>query len=386
LCNDIAKGNDYLNELLNSRNDQFMTTLREQFSPLQGCTYLDTAFCGLVHPSVDKAVEQTEQEYRNHPQNFRINWFFERKQEIRGQAAELIGASEDQMALLPNFSTGINLLSVNLPNKKVMLIHDDYPSLSFPFEHGKHSVVYSKKCSTTTVDFEGLEDELKQEKPDILAISYVHYNSGLVVDIKTMAGLCKKLNVRFIVDGTQGLAVLPMEFNKWGIDAYITSGYKWLWGGYGTGFMAIQSSFLAEMELQTASNNNVVFDKEGFHYESGMSNFELGHTDHVTLTRLSTALALVNEYGKKKLIANVKQTMAYFEKGLERLSLSPVGGFDLPRQNILCIPYSKECEAALENHNVRCSIRGTSIRFSIHAYNSEDDIDQVLEALSKVAS
>ncbi|MGB0423199.1 MAG: aminotransferase class V-fold PLP-dependent enzyme [Flavobacteriales bacterium] len=363
-----------------------MKTSREQFPTLDSCTFLDTAFCGLIHPDVDDAVAKVDNEYRQHPQDFRIKWFFERKQEIRRQAADLIGADGTDLALLPNFSTGINLLSVNLPVSKVMLIHDDYPSLSFPFEYGKHEVCYSKKCSTTKVDLAGLEEELKQEKPRILAVSYVHYNSGLVMDIEAIANICKRLNIRFVVDGTQGLSVLPMEFKEWGIDAYITSGYKWLWGGYGTGFMAVKPDFLNEMEMQTASNNNVVFDEVGFHYEAGISNFELGHTDHITLTRMSTAISLVEEYGRTKLVEDIKALMTYFERGLNNINLTPVGGFDMPRQNILCIPYQKKYEEALEKHNVRCSVRGSSIRFSVHAYNSSNDIDQAIEALATVVS
>lgn len=363
-----------------------MKTLREQFTTLESCVFLDTAFCGLIHPEVDAAVLKAETEYRLHPQNFRINWFFEKKQEIRRQAASFIGADEHSLALLPNFSTGINLLAVNLPATKVMLIHDDYPSLSFPFEHGKHEVHYSKECSTTHVNLEGLERELKTEKPGILAVSYVHYNSGLVTDIQAMAKMCQKLNIRFVVDGTQGLAVLPVEFDAWGIDAYITSGYKWLWGGYGTGFMAVKSDFLNEMEMQTASNNNVVFDEVGFHYEPGISNFELGHTDHITLTRMSTAISLIEEYGMKRLEADIKELMNHFETGLKKIGLTPLGGFEMPRQNILCIPHQKEFELALEKHNVRCSIRGTAIRFSVHAYNSKADIDQALNALSTAVS
>src|SRR6185295_14867447 len=64
-----------------------------------------------------------------------LNWedWLRRVEEVRGDTARFIGATADEVALLSNTSIGMNLATRMLPPGEVLLVADDFPSLTLPF-------------------------------------------------------------------------------------------------------------------------------------------------------------------------------------------------------------------------------------------------------------
>ena len=362
-----------------------MKDFRKAFPVLEERTFLDTAFSGLIHPDAHEAGEHAHQEYLKNPSDFRMDFYFNTKSAIRDSSAQFLGVDRERIALLPNFSTGMNLLLENLQVSKVMLLDEDYPSLTYPVtQRGIETV--KLPGSVVSLDPKDIAKAIKSEKPDLLLVSHVHYNSGYISPIKEIAAICREAGVRFVVDGTQAILLHEVRMDEWNIDAYITSAYKWLLGGYGTGFMGISERLLKEITHRTASNNNMVFEDDGPTFQQSIRCFELGHLDHVTFSRLLKGLEIAETIGPERLRAQVDALCRQFEAGLEAIGLEPIGGWDMPRRNILCIPYSEKIEKALQEHDVVCSVRGKAIRFSIHAYNNENDIAEAQKAIASTLS
>ena len=81
---------------------------------------------------------------------------------------------------------------------------------------------------------------VKIHNPDFLAISIVQWIDGIKLDLDFLKSL--KLinkNLTIIGDGTQFCGTSKFNFDKSPFDVLISSGYKWMFSGYGIAFILI---------------------------------------------------------------------------------------------------------------------------------------------------
>lgn len=316
--------------------------------------------------------------------HFRLNTFEEMKDEARKVAANILGVAKQNMALLHNFSSGMNTIVQNLPDKRVMMMKDEYPSLHLPFESAGFDIAMIGNQSGGEVSYAEIEEAIAKTRPPYFAISQVHYNSAWCVDLVRIAEITSAHGCKLIVDGTQAFGAIQTDLSSIKVDAYLASTYKWFMGGYGAGIGFVSDELLADFSFCMASQNNLVFDEDGKpHYREGIKMLEQGHKDHEVIARLLEAMKLSQNLGFKEMEERIVELNLLLAHELSSLGIEPIGrGKDFTRKNLLCIPFEQKIAQSLEKANIDCSIRGKAIRFSIHAYNNEADIEQVITALA----
>ncbi len=115
---------------------------RKEFPILETYTYFNTArFCAL--PS---AVIRIQKRYLEGLAEFG-SWNFEEWSETyenaRTKSANLIGCAKENIFFIPNVSTGINLASIYLTQKEVVLLTGDFPSVTLPWQsHGFYDGIH----------------------------------------------------------------------------------------------------------------------------------------------------------------------------------------------------------------------------------------------------
>ncbi|MEO0405629.1 MAG: aminotransferase class V-fold PLP-dependent enzyme, partial [Bacteroidota bacterium] len=269
----------------------------------------------------------------------------------------------------------------NIPEGKIMFNDQDYPSLRYPFEHGRFSTVVTHSMTPWKQDLEALENEIIEHQPKYFAFSHVHYNTGVKTDLQSISAICKRHNVKTLVDGTQGIIVNQVNLEDLGIDAYLASTYKWCWGGYGAGVIAISRSLFEQLEHNTSNNNNVILKDRSLEYEPGIASLEPGHFDHEPFFRLEKALRLIDQYGLDKIVKDVASLFAIAMDFATANNIEFIGQNVGKLNNIFCLPYNDGLAQALKARNIQCSVRGESIRFSIHAYNNQEDLFKLCDAI-----
>src|SRR5690606_37811338 len=96
---------------------------------------------------------------------------------VRTDVANYFNAANKEVFLTPNFTFALKTLVSGMDkDKSVLLLQDDYPSLSFPF--------YSSGLKVKTIEITAdLEDQILQEfndnTLDVFSFSLVQYISGI---------------------------------------------------------------------------------------------------------------------------------------------------------------------------------------------------------------
>ena len=359
-----------------------MQQLRKKFPVLKQYIYANTASAGLLG-------EDLLEWRQGHDLDFLIggsdmkNKGFAHMPEIKRTVGDYFGCRGDQVALLPNFSLGLNLLLEGLPKeKRVLLLENDYPSVNWPFESRDFS------CEYAPIDenLEGnIEKRIASGNIDVLALSLVQWVNGVRIDLEFLKDLKQRYpQLLILADGTQFCGMEPFNFRESGIDILGVSAYKWLLAGYGNGFFLIQDGVEEQFQLKGIGHGSVDGDASKRDKIPFCKLLEPGHLDSLNFGSLEFALKFLEDIGQDNIGKRVQELSqramgAFSELGL----LEPY----VPKRNrhssIFLIRGDEKLFNRLREEQVVASPRGGGIRLSFHFYNTLEEIDQIAHLLKR---
>ena len=290
-------------------------------------------------------------------------------------------AKESEVALVPNFSIGLNLLLEGQDtDQRVLLLENDYPSVNWPFDNRNFQITYVKPDHQLE---KHIEEEVKTGNVDILALSLVQWLDG----VKIESDFLKKLKTEHpdllvIADGTQYCGAFELDMDNSGIDVLGSSGYKWMLGGYGNGFMLIRNDAMHRFHNRSIGFNSADGNLNTKDQIAFCKRLEPGHLDSQSFGSLCQSLKLLNQIGMDKIDARNQQ--------LSKYAISSFSALDLLEDTVLmrahhgCIfrlAADKALFDQLKQNNVQCSWRSGAIRLSFHFYNTEHEIDRIVEII-----
>lgn len=357
-----------------------MEDLRNEFPVLNGQTYLNTASSGLLSKTVYQWRKEHEEKLFNNAANF-----FTRKQiveDARTSVARYFNAQLDEVALVPNFSFGCNIVLDGLSKgQKVLLLKEDYPSLRWPVETRDFNVCYA------AID-ENLEDNILQavekHKPDIFMFSIVQWLSGIKIDLAFIKELKSKYPTMLLMaDGTQYMGTEKFSFKNSGIDVLGASAYKWLCSGFGNGFILVKEEVQDRIFPRTIGFNSADSFESNATDTRFIKHFEPGHLDFIAFGSLDQAIKKVEWVGIQKISEVIIKRRDYAlellgEKGL--LSKDTKNRKD--HASIINFTGDQSLYKKLMANDIICSLRGGGIRVSFHYYNTMDEVELLLNNLA----
>lgn len=359
-----------------------MLKYRQSYPVLNHTIYANTAAYGLLG-------EELLEWRQNHDLDYLIGGSSMKNDSLglisgaRVMVGKFFSCKKDLVALVPNFSLGLNMLLEGLDSKEhILLLENDYPSVNWPFESRGFKISYAKIDEKLE---ENIIDKVKTNAISVLALSLVQWINGIRVNLDFLKTLKEEFpQLLIIADGTQFCGAFDIDFQNSGIDVLGASGYKWLLAGTGNGFMLFKDLAKSRFRIKTigfnsanavlAAKNTIPFNKY----------FEPGHLDSLNFGSLKHALELLNDIGMKEITVHNENLSARAIKGFSELGL--LNSEVLHRQQHSTI-FNIIGNDLLFNHlmeaNVVCSRRGNGIRISFHYYNTLEDIDSILEIIRK---
>lgn len=357
-----------------------MQEIRKQFPVLRNHIYANTASSGLPYKDLMEWRRKHDQSFLKGGSMMRDNAhsLFTKTRETVGR---FFGCKYENVALLQNFSIGVNMLLEGLDKKeKILFLENDYPSVVWPFERRGFSLSFAKMD-------EYLEHNIllkvAQEEITVLAISIVQWLNGIKIDLDFLKRLKREYpHLLIIADGTQFCGTTDFSFEDSGIDVLGASCYKWLLSGYGNGFMLFKDSVKERSVLKTIGFNAANADKSKKDTVRFAKRFEPGHLDTLNFGSLKFSLEFFEKLGKQNIERKLQELSAYAKKELTDLGLLQSEVVQRKEHGtIFNIKGGDSLFNALTDENIVCSQRGDGIRFSFHIYNSKIDIDKIVKVL-----
>jgi selenocysteine lyase/cysteine desulfurase len=353
---------------------------KDQFPLLEKYTYLDTASSGLLSKRQLNWRHAHDQSFFEQGSLFRLTQaaFLN---DVKVHVANFFNAKAENSFLIPNFSFGFNTLLQGLPaGQRFLLMQDDYPSVNYAIETRGHTCEYLEMGEQLE---ERIVEHIKTNKPTIFAFSLVQYISGVQLGLEFIKEL-KSLfpDLLLIADGTQFVGTTAFDFESSGFDVFIASGYKWMLSGYGNGFMFLKDEIASRLFLEARKRPS---PKEPFLKSKSILSvyFEPGHLDTLNFGTLKQSILYFQELGmdfvgqQTKSLSD-KAKAAFTERGL----LSKFVANRKEHSTIFNLALSTEKYQEFIAADIICYPRGSGIRLGFHFFNTETDLEKLLEVLS----
>lgn len=348
-----------------------------------GNVYLNSPANGVMSATTFEAGREADELCLKDTPGYFQQFITAQMSELRTTLARNLSVNKSDLAFVSSFSVGHNfLLSCLNPAWKVWTLDGDYPSLTLPFElYG----FKQEKCviPNASLSTERILESIDKTRPDLVVLSHVQWLSGFKVNLKSLGEFCRSLGILTLIDGTQYFGTGPLDLSDIPIDAYGSSGYKWLLAGFGNGFLYTHPSFFEKLNIRVGGFGSFLnFDNE-WNYAESMKNFEPGHHDPISFIRMKNALLEMEANDPKKISEHIHTLDSSFliqadEHQLDVLNYSANG----EDSAILSIGLSDEHVKRLEKNDVRFSERGGRTRIGFHLYNTAAEIDRTIEILT----
>ena len=378
-----------------------MNSKKHLFSLRPDIHYLNCAFKAPLLRSAEEAAIKALIRERN-PVDISTDDFFQVTSEVRESFAQLVNCTPGNVVIIPSTSYGFSSVLNNIAAKQngnVITIQDEFPSGYFSLrrwsEKNQNELVIVRPDRDLNLIGENWNQKILDainENTSIVLISSVHWMNGLKFDLKSIGEKCRKVNAKFIVDGTQSVGALPMDVKEYKIDALICASYKWLLGPYSVGLAYISEQFnngtpLEEswMNRTNAKNFSTLTEYETA-YQADASRYNVGELSNFIL------MPMLNESLQQLIIWNPKEIQNYSKKLIKPLFDFLSGmGIETESENYfsnhlfaLKLPPEinpNELKENLLKYNIFISNRGESIRTSVNVFNDEHDIAELISAI-----
>ncbi len=357
-----------------------MQNLRNKFPVLKQCIYANTAATGLLYEDLMEWRQEHDLDYLIGGSEMKAK-NFEEMFTIRKAVGDFFDCKSDNVALVPNFTLGLNMLLEGLPkNQNILLLNNDYPSLNWPFETRNFNREYVE------ID-EYLEDKIyekvKKGNIDVLALSVVQWLNGIKIDLGFLSSLKKEYpNLLIIVDGTQFCGTQRFSFQDSAIDVLGASAYKWLLSGYGNGFMLVKEEAKKRFDLKFIGNGSVDRDITKREEIPFCKYLEPGHLDSLNFGSLKFSLSFLESIGLNHIENHLNELSNKAKSAFSSLGLLEKEVIERKgHSTIFNIKGDKQVYNKLIQENVVCVQRGSGIRLSFHFYNTENEVNAIVDML-----
>ncbi|WP_186332124.1 aminotransferase class V-fold PLP-dependent enzyme [Bordetella genomosp. 13] len=372
---------------------------RAHFPAAASRAYLDVASRSLVPASaMTIATEHIAERMEG-----RVNkqQYFEMVESARLRFARMIGAHPDEIAITKNVSEGLNIMAGAIDWKswdEVLLCSAiEHPNNIYPWRNLENQGVRVRDLPSPDGLFPLAQAKqlLAERGTRVVSVPSTSFRPGFRTDLDALAAACEEAGAMLIVDGAQSAGIMHLDVRRTPISALAVSTQKGLCGLYGMGFLYVRRDLaerltpraLARFGVQISATHEADYDPGPIEYRRGALRFDLGNYNFLAAALVDDAMALLEGCGGTQAIQDY--TLGLGESLAAGLSdcgapvVRPAGALG---SNIVSLSFAGRAEAAkslqawLASQQVYAAVRGSTLRFSLHAYNNADDVEQAVRA------
>jgi cysteine desulfurase/selenocysteine lyase len=369
-----------------------LSDFKKEFSDAEGI-HFNNAGMAPISRTVAERLARTTTENQFYGSRASDEWLVSLKQ-TRKTLGEFLDADLTSLALTWNCATAISQAALGFPltaRDQIVTIDQEYSSNFYPWQvasersGAKLTVVKSEADYTIS-----LEKLMAAIVPGVklVSVSWVQFQTGAILDLKTLGEHCHRVGAFLIVDGIQALGQLPFSFRNLPVDFIAGASHKWICGTTGQGFLAVKpelATLLQPVNIGGGTYNRIgTFSDPDAKMESSARRFETGGIGFFGAFAMESAMQLLLTTGVKTIADEIFRLSQILRRGLLAQGVELVTKLEQPGGiTSFKLPLDRELQFLRTCKEQKISLvkRGDFIRVSTHAFNQDEEIEQVLELL-----
>jgi len=310
---------------------------------------------------------------------------------VREMLASLIGVPSCYIGLTRNTSHAMSIIAngLHLPQgAEVIVAVDEFPGIVYPWVTLENDGVKLVRIPSARTNF-CADDYIDAftERTKVVIVSWVHWCTGIKVDIDKIVREARQRGIIVICDTIQGLGSIPVDFNVLDVDFIIGGSHKWLTCPSGLAYISASPAAMRLLRPTNVGWNSVAnsLDLDNLRPDDIKHNasiVEEGNPSFLTIIGCQAALKELTDQDISLIgeqVVRLSRTLSLELQNREwtvRCAIQETG--------LVCAVPPKSVirtAAMLDSTGVDVAIRGGAIRFSPHAYQTLDDIQKLLPHL-----
>jgi selenocysteine lyase/cysteine desulfurase len=371
--------------------------VQRQFRLEPGLVYLNNASLGPSPALVADATEAFRRQLDAFPSRYMWGGWSEEKESVRSKAAELLGVSAEEIAIINNTTEGMNLVAASLelePGDEVIVADHEHPSGTIPWRYRQEpkGVKLVRPTLPILPSDPGQIVEVYRRaitpRTKVISMCHVVNTNGMILPVKEVSAMARERGILVAVDGAQAPGMINFDLHDLACDYYAASAHKWLFSPKGVGI------FYARTESQPLLKPLIV--ARGWDDES-VRRFENYNTRNLPeVLGLGVALDfqnLMKPDRRQARIYELKRTLRRAIGDDPAFTIKTPANDDLSAGittvEVVGHEVLEVAKTLAERHRIDCrpmmSHGLNGLRISLSVFNSEDQIDLLVDALRELA-
>ena len=336
-------------------------------------------------------------------------------EESRAKVADWVGAAEPAEIIWTRGTTeAINLVSTawGLDN-----VNEGDEILISVLEHHSNIIPWQLLARRTGAVIKYIEldeqgrwilDELPRlltDRTKVVAISHVSNALGTVNPVKRVAAAAHEVGALVLVDGAQGAVHMKVDVQDLGVDCYAFSGHK-MCGPTGIGALWARRDLLDSMEPYQGGGEMIHFvGRDESSWATVPHKFEAGTPNIAGAIGMGAAIDFLSGVGMDAIAKHEHELLEYALERMNAVDGIRIYGPQSPDEHSALISFtlgdahphdistildSEGIAVRAGHHCAQLAMQHFGIsataRASIYLYNTESDIDRLIEGLEQVQS
>jgi selenocysteine lyase/cysteine desulfurase len=322
-----------------------------------------------------------------------------------GSIASLVNADPSEIAIMDSATRAWDMVLYSLPHRsgdRILTTTTEYGSnwaayLQLEQRFGIEAVVVPD-TDAGEIDVEALES-LIDDRTTLITLNHMPTNSGVVNPAADVGAVAARHGVPYLLDACQTVGQMPIDVDVIGCDFLTATSRKYLRGPRGLGFAYVRSSSLDLLDPVFVDNFSSAVTDTGFEFLNGAARLETWEKSYANILGLGAAVDYAMATGVADIWSRIGSLaddarrgladidgVSVVDKGTEKggivtFVLDDVGAPEVQRalaERRINVSYSTVNSAPVD---MRLRRLDDVVRASVHAYNTEEEIDLLVEAV-----
>jgi len=334
----------------------------------------------------------------------------QRVTEIRREVCRFFGGTDPERVIFSyNATDALNTLIQGLirPNSRVISSRLEHNSVLRPLHYFSEQNII--RLDLIPFGPEGFIDpmavaEAIQQDTSFVILTHASNVLGTVQPVEQVGVICRERRIPLVLDVTQTAGRLPIRMEEWGVSAIAFTGHKSLLGPTGIGGLVLSPG----LDVKTTRFGGTGKDSLSLvHTQSYPERLEAGTINILGIFGLSAGLRYIAGRGMENINSKELSLARRLHDGLNSIKgirVYPATQHDHWGPIMLCNVEGMDPEdlssildgdfgiaaraglhcAPLVHEDLGTGPKG-AVRFSLGPFNTDEDIDQVLEAMHKIS-
>ncbi|MCD0483607.1 aminotransferase class V-fold PLP-dependent enzyme [Streptacidiphilus sp. ASG 303] len=320
--------------------------------------------------------------------------------------ARLVGAGRDDIAVVENATRAWDMAFHSLPwaeGDRILTARAEYASNAIAFlqtarRHGVRVDVVPDDAHGQ-LDVDALR-AMVDERVRLIAITHVPTQGGLVNPAAEIGEVARQAGVVYLLDACQSIGQMPVDVGEIGCDLLTATGRKFLRAPRGTGFLYCSPRIREQLEPPFLDLHAATWTSaDGYQVRGDARRFENWETYCAGKIGLGTAVDYALDLGLDAIGERVTRLAATLRARLRTLPGVRVHDRGVRQCGIVTFTVeghdSQDVARALRAGGINVSVSVADharwdfeprsltsvVRASVHYYNTDDEIDRLVDAL-----